>query len=211
MNLFSDSKQNLLPCDGELFKIENLIPPKEAKQIYEQLLKEINWQQYQIRMFGKMIDQPRLTAWYGEENIAYSYSGLNLKALPFTPLLENLRTKIEENYQANFNSVLLNLYRNEKDSMGWHADDEKELGLTPIIASLSFGSTRKFLLKHKNDKALKVELYLTPGSLVIMKGSMQHHWLHAIPKASITCGPRINLTFRSIIPKKVKNGFISQN
>jgi alkylated DNA repair dioxygenase AlkB len=199
MNLFSNSQQNLLPCDGELYLIENFILPEETKQIYEQLLKEISWKQYQIRMFGKMIDQPRLTAWYGHKNIAYSYSGLNLQATPFTPLLDKLRIQIEENFQTSFNSVLLNLYRNEKDSMGWHADDEKELGNAPVIASLSFGSTRKFLLKHKQDKVLKLALDLTPGSLVIMKGSMQNHWLHAIPKSSKICNARINLTYRAIV------------
>jgi len=199
LTLFNSNQSNLLPRDGELYLFENFIPPEEAKPIYEQLLKEINWQQYQIRMFGKMINQPRLTAWYGEENIAYSYSGLNLNALPFTPLLEKLRTKIEENFQTNLNSVLLNLYRNEKDSMGWHADDEKELGSSPIIASLSFGSTRKFILKHKLDKALKLAINLTPGSLILMKGTMQHHWLHAIPKTTIKCDSRINLTYRKIL------------
>lgn len=199
MNLSSTSKQNLLPCDGELYLIDNFIPSLEIKQIYEHLLAEISWQQYQIRMFGKMINQPRLTAWYGQKDIAYSYSGLNLQAIPFTPLLDKLRTQIEENYQASFNSVLLNLYRNEKDSMGWHADDEKELGLVPVIASLSFGSTRKFLIKHKQDKTLKFGINLTPGSLLLMKGTMQHHWMHAIPKASKICEPRINLTYREIV------------
>ncbi len=198
-NLFNQNQPNILPCDGELYLIENFFSSIESKQIYTTLLEEIDWQQYQIKMFGKMINQPRLTAWYGEENIAYSYSGLSLNALPFTPLLENLRTKIEENFQASFNSVLLNLYRNEKDSMGWHADDEKELGSSPIIASLSFGSTRKFLLKHKQDKALKLGINLTPGSLVLMKGTMQHHWLHAIPKTTINCDSRINLTYRKIL------------
>ncbi len=201
LTLFNQSTSNLLPCDGELYLIDNFIEPQEANDIFRQLQEEIDWQQYQIRMFGKMLNQPRLTAWYGQANIAYSYSGLNLKAQAFTPLLETLKTSVEASYQTQFNSVLLNLYRNERDSMGWHADDEKELGITPLIASLSFGSTRKFLLKHKKEKTLKLSLNLTPGSLVIMKGSMQQNWLHAIPKETKTAGARINLTYREILKR----------
>lgn len=199
LTLFNQTSSNLLPCDGELYLIENFIEPEKANEVFMQLQEEIDWQQYQIRMFGKMLNQPRLTAWYGQANIAYSYSGLNLKAQAFTPLLDTLKTAIETQHQTSFNSVLLNLYRNEKDSMGWHADDEKELGPTPTIASLSFGSNRKFLLKHKKEKSLKLSITLNSGSLLLMKGTIQQHWLHAIPKSSIACKPRINLTFRNIV------------
>jgi alkylated DNA repair dioxygenase AlkB len=119
--------------------------------------------------------------------------------MPFTPLIEQIKIDIEALSGFKFNSVLMNLYRNQKDSMGWHSDDEKELGSDPKIASISLGSSRTFQLKHKTQKQMKLKVALNNGSLLLMEGTMQHHWLHAIPKSTQECGPRINLTFRKII------------
>lgn len=174
---------------------------KQADYYYEHLLEHVKWEQYHIKMFGKTLPQPRLTAWYGEKGAAYSYSGIQLMPLPFTAELLSLKNSIEAITKHEFNSVLLNLYRNHQDSMGWHSDDEKELGDFPFIASLSLGSSRVFQLKHKVDKLLKGKIELSHGSLLCMGGPMQSFWQHAIPKSSIPCGPRINLTFRQI--KKV--------
>jgi alkylated DNA repair dioxygenase AlkB len=174
---------------------------KQADYYYEHLLAQVRWEQYHIKMFGKTLPQPRLTAWYGENGAAYSYSGIQLIPLPFTAELLSLKNSIEAYTKHEFNSVLLNLYRNQQDSMGWHSDDEKELGDFPFIASLSLGSSRIFQLKHKVDKLLKGKIELSHGSLLCMGGPMQSFWQHAVPKSNIPCGPRINLTFRQI--KKV--------
>jgi alkylated DNA repair dioxygenase AlkB len=174
---------------------------KQADYYYEHLLAQVRWEQYHIKMFGKTLPQPRLTAWYGENGAAYSYSGIQLMPLPFTAELLYLKNTIEDYTKHEFNSVLLNLYRNQQDSMGWHSDDEKELGDFPFIASLSLGSSRIFQLKHKVDKLLKGKIELSHGSLLCMGGPMQSFWQHAVPKSNIPCGPRINLTFRQI--KKV--------
>lgn len=193
--------KNLLSQHGELYFLPNFLNSKEADTAFDRLLHHINWKQYHIRMFGKLLAQPRLTAWYGGLGTTYSYSGLNLEPEPFSKELLDLKIKIEELGSTQFNSVLLNLYRNEKDSMGWHADDERELGINPVIASLSLGQTRKFQVKHKIEKNLSLTIPLTHGSLLIMKGEMQHYWQHAIPKCKNSCGPRINLTFRNILVK----------
>lgn len=174
----------------------NFIGQQEATSAYTTLLDSIDWQLYYIKIFGKLIAQPRLSAWYG--NVSYTYSGIRLEPKPFSPLIEEIKQKIELATGHTFNSVLLNLYRNEKDSMGWHSDDEKELGSNPIIASLSLGSTRVFKVKHKHKKGLGLNLHLNQGSLLVMGGEMQHYWQHAIPKSSKACLPRINLTFRNI-------------
>lgn len=192
---------NLLSQHGELYLLPNFLNAEDADNAYVWLLQNIKWKQYHIKMFGKLLAQPRLTAWYGSAGSNYSYSGLNLAPEPFSQELLGLKNKIEQLGSTQYNSVLLNLYRNEKDSMGWHADDEKELGINPVIASLSLGQTRKFQVKHKNDKNLNLNLLLTHGSLLLMKGEMQHYWQHAIPKSKNSCGQRINLTFRNILEK----------
>jgi alkylated DNA repair dioxygenase AlkB len=171
---------------------------EKANDLFRTLMLEVNWKQYSIKMFGKIIPQPRLTAWYGEKEAAYSYSGIHLEPLPFTPLIEQIKIDIEALSGFKFNSVLMNLYRNQNDSMGWHSDDEKELGSDPKIASISLGSCRTFQLKHKTQKQMKLKVALNNGSLLLMEGTMQHHWLHAIPKSTQETGPRINLTFRKI-------------
>lgn len=143
--------------------------------------------------------QPRLVAWYGDRHLKYKYSGLELLALEWTSELLSLKHKIENFCLQSFNSVLLNLYRNQNDSNGWHSDDEKELGEDPYIASVSLGQQRDFILKHKNQPELKVKIALQSGSLLIMKGSCQKYWKHTLPKRTGPLGPRINLTYRKIL------------
>jgi alkylated DNA repair dioxygenase AlkB len=159
----------------------------------------IQWQQDQIKLFGKTVAIPRFSAWYGENDVAYTYSGLTLKAKPWNESLLSIKNKIEAFAGEHYNSVLLNWYRNGMDSMGWHADDEKELGENPIIASLNFGATRQFVLRSKANKNSKIKFNLSNGSLLIMKGALQHHWQHSIPKATTIKDGRINLTFRKIV------------
>ncbi len=141
---------------------------------------------------------PRLTAWYGDEGKSYTYSGIEQHPDPWTPTLKLIKSKVEEILEVTFNTVLLNLYRDGKDSVSWHSDDELELGENPIIASVSFGAVRRFSLKHKISKDYKIDLDLPNGSLLLMKGETQHFWQHQIAKTSKSVQPRINLTFRMI-------------
>ena len=178
---------------------EHFFDAQESGSIMQALISEIDWKQYQIKIFGKTLDQPRLTAYYGEDHPYYAYSNIKLQPIPFTPILLSIKNKIEALNLEKFNGVFLNYYRNGDDSMGWHADDEKELGTNPVIASLSFGASRNFQLQHSLDKSIsKATIVLNDASLLIMKGVTQHFWKHQIPKQK-NKGPRINLTFRKII------------
>jgi alkylated DNA repair dioxygenase AlkB len=171
---------------------------EEADSIYAELLNEIPWQQDEIRVFGKIHPQPRLTSLFGNEAKPYSYSNIKMQPHPWNLLLQNIKSQIESVSDTTFTTVLLNYYRDGKDSNGWHADNEKELGLNPIIASVSFGAERTFQLKHNSDKNHKKSIVLEHGSLLLMKGTTQHFWKHQIPKTAKPIGPRINLTFRVI-------------
>jgi alkylated DNA repair dioxygenase AlkB len=159
----------------------------------------VNWQQDNITIFGKTYKQPRLTALYANNSKPYSYSNITMQPTLFTKELQDIKLDIEKTVNHKFTSVLLNLYRNGNDSNGWHADNEKELGLNPVIASLSLGETRPFHFKHRDIKEQRHKINLTHGSLLIMKGNMQHHWLHQIAKTKTIIDERINLTFRTII------------
>lgn len=162
-----------------------------------ELRDQIDWQHAQITVFGKRHWQPRLSAVVGDEGVSYTYSGLTLPTRRWTPLLQRIRQDLEDATGHRFNSVLLNFYRDQHDSMGWHSDDEAALGPQPVIASLSFGATREFKLKHKTRAELQtVRLNLTNGSLLLMAGTTQRCWKHAVDKARIATGLRINLTFR---------------
>lgn len=164
------------------------------------LLHEIAWRQETIRVWDKQYLQPRLSAWYGDAGMRYTYSGMTLEPNAWTATLLQIKEDIERASGACFNSVLLNLYRNEHDSVGWHSDNEAEFGDKPVIASLSLGQTRIFKLRHKHRKDQKrVALELTDGSLLLMAGTTQKYWQHAIEKERHPCGPRINLTFRNIV------------
>lgn len=171
---------------------------EEADSIYDELITEIPWQQDEIRVFGKIHPQPRLTALFGNQGKSYSYSNLKMQPHPWNLLLQQIKSKIESVCETDFTTVLLNYYRDGKDSNGWHADNEKELGTNPIIASVSFGAERTFQLKHNTDKGQKKSTVLEHGSLLLMQGTTQHFWKHQIPKTTKPTGPRINLTFRVI-------------
>lgn len=170
----------------------------EKEYFPEGEFQNIQWKQQQIKMFGKLIYEPRFVAWYGDQNANYHYSGINLTPNAWTKELMALKVKIEKQCKHNFNSVLLNWYRDGEDYMGWHSDDEKELGKKPVIASVSLGAVRKFQLRKKQNKKEKVELLLENGSLLMMKGNLQHNWQHCLPKQKLVKDPRINLTFREI-------------
>lgn len=194
----SNTKENLLPRDGILIYRPDFIGPDEARWFLEKLTKTIDWENHSIKFFGKLVEVPRLTAWYGDKE--YKYSGVINIPLPWTRELYDLKEMAEKASETSFNSVLLNLYRDGNDHMGWHADDEKSLGENPVIASLSFGEVRKFGLKHRYDKNVKpLSLELASGSLVIMKGEIQDNWHHRIHPTKKSKSARINLTFRNVI------------
>jgi alkylated DNA repair dioxygenase AlkB len=169
-------------------------------EILRRLIAEVAWRQEEIILWGRKIHQPRLTAWYGDPGQTYAYSGIQLDPLPWTPTLLDIKTRVEEASRSRFNSVLLNYYRDERDGIGFHSDDEPELGKCPVIASLSLGEERTFILKHKASKSARpVHIQLASGSLLLMRGDTQHCWRHGILKETRRCGPRVNLTFRTII------------
>ena len=179
----------------------HLLPAVEAGRLQALLEGELAWEQHHVVIAGRRIASPRLSAWYGDPEARYRYSGLSLEPLPWTESLLELRRRVRQATGATFNSVLANLYRGGDDSMGWHADDEPELGPEPLIASLSLGAERRFLLRPRR-RALHPGLAvpLGHGSLLVMAGPTQGHWRHALPRTRRPVGPRINLTFRRILP-----------
>lgn len=185
--------------DASIIYYPNFFSTEEATILFDALQKEIPWQQDDIKVYGKVYPQPRLTALFGNEGKSYSYSNITMHPHKWSPLLISIKEKIEKATEAIYSTVLLNYYRDGKDSNGWHADNEKELGTNPIIASLSFGTERVFQLKHNHLENQKINLTLENGSLLLMKGTTQHFWKHQIPKTTKPIGSRINLTFR-IIP-----------
>jgi alkylated DNA repair dioxygenase AlkB len=197
LDLFSSSTTlTAIPVeDGELALLPQLQLPLSNADVLARLVAETHWRADTVVVYGKRYLQPRLTAWHGDA--AYTYSGLTLEPLPFTALLQTIREAVEAATGRRFNSVLLNYYRDERDSMGMHSDDEPELGPEPAIASVSFGGTRSFILKHKRSKRT-LKLDLTDGSLLLMAGSFQRNWLHGINKQARPAKPRVNLTFRFI-------------
>jgi alkylated DNA repair dioxygenase AlkB len=179
---------------GTIFYDESFYLADEADALFEELRTQTPWKQEQSR-FGPF---PRLTAWYADAGMSYSYSGVTHEAIPWTPTLSEVRRRVEAVAQTPLNSLLLNFYRDGQDSIGYHADAEPELGVNPVIASISLGGVRQFVMKHiKTGEKLKYDL--AHGSLLIMGGTSQHHWLHSVPKTKAAVGPRINLTFRNII------------
>ncbi len=185
--------------DAEVYYQARIALDSPADDIMRELIASVSWRAEEITLWGKTFLQPRLTAWYGDADAHYTYSGIKLTPLPWTELLLHLKNTVEAVAEAPFNSVLLNYYRDNRDSMGFHSDDEDELGRQPVIASLSLGEERTFVLKHKKNRALKpIRLNLASGSLLLMKGETQHNWRHGIDKEVRSCGPRVNLTFRRI-------------
>lgn len=184
--------------DAELLYFPNFFNEEEAWQYYDTLMRETPWIQDDIKVFGKTYKQPRLTAFYADNLKTYSYSGIIMEPLPYTRTLMEIKSAVENWVEHNFSSCLLNLYRNGQDSNGWHADNEKELGTNPVIASVSLGASRLFKMKHRKEKDNRLDIALDHGSLLLMKGRTQHCWLHQIPKTRKAVEPRINLTFRYI-------------
>lgn len=199
MTLFPTDKIIFDLPDAEIEYYPNFFSEAEASQMFQQLLKEIPWQQDDITIFGKKYKQPRLTSFFGNEGKPYSYSNITMEPHNWSELLLKIKSKVEQTTGKTYSSVLLNLYRDGKDSNGWHADNEKELGQNPAIASVSFGEKRTFQLKHNSLKEAKQNIVLENGSLLLMKGPTQHYWKHQIPKTSKPINPRINLTFRTIL------------
>lgn len=190
----------LLPMpDAEVVHFGHLTLPQQDNVVLSQLIREVDWRAERITVWGKTYMQPRLIAWFGDAGRDYRYSGIAMSASPWTPLLLGIKVAVERTCQHMFNSVLLNYYRDEHDSMGFHSDDEAELGPRPVIASLSLGATREFVFKHKHRKDLKpFKLPLESGSLLLMAGDTQKNWMHGIEKQRGSLGPRVNLTFRTI-------------
>jgi len=199
MDLFPEKKRQFNLPNAELIYIDNFYDTAIADQYFDILKETVNWQQDDITIFGKTYKQPRLTALYANNSKPYSYSNIIMQPTLFSTELQKIKSDIEKESYHEFTSVLLNRYRDGNDSNGWHADNEKELGTNPVIASLSLGESRPFHFKHRHIKEQRHKINLNHGSLLIMKGDMQQHWLHQIAKTKKTIGERINLTFRTIL------------
>lgn len=187
--------------DAEVYYLSDLVS-EDRDTMLRQLIDDTPWRQEGVKVWGRTYPQPRLTAWYGDPDSYYTYSGITLTPIPWTDLLLEIKEQVETASSAVFNSVLLNYYRDNRDSMGLHSDDERELGPRPIIASVSLGEERTLVMKHRLDRLTKpVRLRLASGSLLLMKGETQRYWKHGITKQTRRCGPRVNLTFRRIVAR----------
>jgi alkylated DNA repair dioxygenase AlkB len=187
--------------DADVRLCQAFLPRNTSSQAFEELRNDVDWEQETYVMYGREVPSPRLTAWYGDPGSVYNYSGVRHDATPWTraPMLAQLRTRVQEATGAQFNSVLLNYYRDGRDSVSWHSDDETDLGARPIIASLSLGAPRVFQFKHRDRSDLdRIDLELQPGSLLMMAGDTQRYWRHQIPKRKKLRAGRINLTFRLV-------------
>ncbi|AYC33802.1 alpha-ketoglutarate-dependent dioxygenase AlkB [Pseudomonas cavernae] len=196
MSLFADSP--LLLPNAELRFHPNWLEAATAERWLAELLAQTPWQQPQVTIHGRNHPVPRLLAWYGDAEASYRYSGLLHRPLPWTPLLAEIRRRVEGECGQPLNGVLLNYYRDGQDSMGWHSDDEAELGPNPLVASLSLGGSRRFDLRRTGQTRIEHSLELGHGSLLVMAGATQHHWQHQVAKTRKACAPRLNLTFRLI-------------
>jgi len=200
-DLFSaaDRIERIPILDADVFYLPHLELGSGGDAILHRLIADTPWREEKVIVWAKEYRQPRLTAWYGDPGCDYRYSGITLAPIAWTDLLLDVRRRVETAAATAFNSVLLNYYRDNRDSMGFHSDDEPELGPRPVIASLSLGEERTLVMKHKTNQSVKpVRLRLASGSLLLMKGETQRHWKHGIAKESRPRGPRVNLTFRRI-------------
>jgi alkylated DNA repair dioxygenase AlkB len=201
MDLFSkevNSSENLLPQDGIVNYYGKVFDNQAANNYYDELMSNIAWENDQAMMFGKLIITKRKVAWYGSQKFQYTYSKITKEALPWTTALLELKELIEEKSQETYNSCLLNLYHDGNEGMAWHSDGEKDLKKHGAIASISFGAERKFAFKHKTTNET-ISMLLEHGSLLVMKGTTQDHWLHSLPPTKTINKPRVNLTFRTIV------------
>ncbi|BAZ47832.1 putative alkylated DNA repair protein [Nostoc sp. NIES-4103] len=199
------ASQELSLPDGDVIIYPNLFDTTKSDKLFSELYNNIRWRQDSIKFYGKTVPLPRLTAWYGDNGKSYIYSGIKMNPEPWTSSLLEIKSQIELLSNVQYNSVLLNLYRDGKDSVSWHSDDEPELGKNPVIGSVSFGETRRFMFRHKYKKYVSQEINLTHGSFLIMKGTTQEFWQHQVPKTSKLVKPRINLTFRVIFTNTSDN------
>ncbi|MCY1329325.1 2OG-Fe(II) oxygenase superfamily protein [compost metagenome] len=194
--LFSDAPI-ILP-DADIRLIPHWCSVATAGDWFERLVAETPWERPSVRLHGRDYPVPRLVAWYGDPEATYRYSGLVHRPLPWTPLLGEIRARVVESVGQPLNGVLLNYYRDGRDSMGWHSDDEPELGRNPLVVSLNLGGTRRFDLRRKGDTAIECSLELGAGSLLVMSGATQHYWQHQVAKTRRAVAPRLNLTFRLV-------------
>lgn len=198
MSLLFDVFEPKLPA-ASIRYYPNFLSKDIADAYFLELLDTVPWQNDPITLFGKTYPQPRMTSLHGHTTAPYGYSGIVMQPKPMTQSLLEIEAKIKSYCTENFTTVLLNLYRTGKDSNGWHADDEPELGTNPVIASVSLGAERYFHLKHKHDKTQRLKFALAHGSLLLMEGTTQHFWKHQIAKTTRAVDPRINLTFRKVL------------
>jgi len=184
---------------AELWFAADWLPAEQAGALFAELRDSIEWESHRIRLFGREVDSPRLSSWIGDEGAAYTYSGTRFEPHPWPSALADIRGRLARELDCGFNSVLVNLYRSGSDYMGWHSDNEAALGPHPIIASLSLGATRRFVLKQRLEPSRKLELPLAHGSLLVMRGDTQANYRHSLPRTARPVGERINLTFRRIL------------
>jgi len=194
VELFEDAQPAL--ADADLRLSPHWVEPALADEWLRRLLNETPWARPTVRLHGRDYPVPRQVAWYGDPEARYGYSGLTHEPLAWTPLLADIRARVEEEVGQRFNGVLLNHYRDGGDSMGWHSDDEAVLGRDPVIASLNLGGARRFDLRRRGTTRIGHSLWLTHGALLVMAGPTQHHWQHQVAKTRAHCAPRLNLTFR---------------
>lgn len=188
-----------LPLDDADLRFDpNWLPAREADSLFSALRTQVDWEIHRIRLFGRLVDSPRLSSWIGDDSAAYTYSGSHFQPRPWPPALLAICSRVGDAAGVQFNSVLANLYRDGRDAMGWHSDDERQLGAQPVIASLSLGATRRFALKHRRGIG-RLQLELGTGSLLVMGGDTQGNYRHALPRTARPVGERINLTFRRIV------------
>ena len=197
LSFFGESGAIKLPADLMEYHAA-VFAPDEAISLMKTFINSVPWEQRKISMYGKEMMTPRLTAWYGDPGKDYTFSGSKFDPLPWTAELLLIKQKVETISEMQFNSVLLNYYRDANDSVAWHSDDEYELGIEPIIASVSLGQVRRFEVRHKTDHQKKYAVDLQNGSVLLMKGDLQHNWEHRIPKSTKPLKERVNLTFRVI-------------
>lgn len=200
-NLFGGAQatvERLDLADADVVFHPALLTSPDRDRLLAEIGETVIWQQEALRMYGKETPIPRLTAWYGDPGAHYTYSGIANDPAPWTSPIAEILDVVQRETDAEFNCVLLNLYRDGSDSVSWHSDDEREFGHEPVIASVSLGATRKFQFRRKADPKDRVEIELTHGSLLVMRGRTQQSWQHQIPKTARPVEPRVNLTFRKI-------------
>lgn len=186
--------------DGELFYLPGFVPRADADRLLAELVALPDWQRLRLRLFGRESEAPRLTAWYADPGARYGYSGIVHEPRPWPPVLAALRARLRDELALDFNGVLANQYLDGRDSMGWHSDNEPELGPRPVIASVSFGAERRFRLRHRmRNRLAPLDLTLEHGSLLVMRGETQHRWEHSLPRSAQCRETRVNLTFRRVV------------